>query len=196
MTDATSAEPPDDPVYAFKPSLMGAPWLFRLRPHALEWHIGRHEGRTPYGNIARVHLSYRPSTMQMRRFQTEIWTVGGPKLSIASTSWRSVIEQERLEPAYRAFVLELHRRIAAARADTTFRAGSLPLLYWPGIAIVGGATLAITVPLVSAVRHGDWKGVAIILGLFALFAWQGAGFFYRNWPASYRPDAVPPRVLP
>ena len=76
----------DDPIYGYKPSLMGAAWELRLRPDALEWRMGRHEGRVPYGRIARIRLSFRPVTMQTRRFVTEIWPVGGPRLSIASTS--------------------------------------------------------------------------------------------------------------
>jgi hypothetical protein len=51
-TPDDQARPPDsgeDPVYIHKPSLMGAPWELRLRPEALEWRTGRHEGRIPYG---------------------------------------------------------------------------------------------------------------------------------------------------
>ena len=47
----------DDPVYGYKPSLLGAPWEFRLRPDALEWQAGRHQGGIPYGRVARVRLS-------------------------------------------------------------------------------------------------------------------------------------------
>ena len=55
-----------DLSYAYKPSLLGAPWEFRLTADALEWSIGRHQGRTPYDRIARVRLSFRPVTMQTR----------------------------------------------------------------------------------------------------------------------------------
>ena len=53
---------------------MGAPWEFRLRPDALEWRMGRQEGRILYGRIRRIRLSFRPVTMQTRRFVTEIWS--------------------------------------------------------------------------------------------------------------------------
>ena len=66
----------DDPVYAYKPSLMAAPWELRLKGDALTWRAGRHEGRVPYGRIARVRLSFRPATMQTRRFVTELWPAG------------------------------------------------------------------------------------------------------------------------
>jgi hypothetical protein len=193
MTDETA---PDDPAYSYKPLLMGAPWEFCLRPDALEWRAGRHHGRAPYRRVTRVRLSYRPSTMQTRRFLTEVWPAGGPKLSIASTSWRSMVEQENLEAAYGAFVRELHRRIAAAGTDATFQTGSPALLYWPGLAIVAGATLAIAVLAVRAVALGDWAAGAIMAGFLALFAWQGATFFHRNRPGRYRPEAVPSKLVP
>ena len=55
--------------YAYKSSLMGAPFEFRLAPDALEWRKGGIAGRTPYGRIRRIRLSFRPMTMQNYRFR-------------------------------------------------------------------------------------------------------------------------------
>ena len=49
--------PSDDPLYSYKPSLMGAAWEFRLRPDVLEWRMGRHEG--PAARITAGGLSKR-----------------------------------------------------------------------------------------------------------------------------------------
>ena len=102
-----------DPVYVYKPSLMGAPWELCLRPDALEWQLGRQRGRIPYARISRVRLSFRPATMQTRRFVAEIWWPGGRRLLIASTSWQSLFEQRPQDRAYGAFIHELNQRIAA-----------------------------------------------------------------------------------
>ena len=96
--------------------------------------MGRHHGRVPYARIVRVRLSFRPQTMQGRRFVTEVWPAGGPRLTIASASWRSVLDQAAQDEAYGAFVRELHARLAAAGSAAVFDAGSPPLLYWPGLA--------------------------------------------------------------
>jgi hypothetical protein len=45
-----------DPIYAHKPSLMGAAWQLCLRSDALEWQTGRYSGRIPYAGITRVRL--------------------------------------------------------------------------------------------------------------------------------------------
>lgn len=186
----------EDPVYIHKPSLMGAPWELHLRPDALEWRTGRHEGRIPYARVTRVRLSFRPVTMQTRRFLAEVWSAGGPRLSIASTSWRSMVEQAAQDQAYGAFLRELHRRIAAAGATPAFDRGSPALLYWPGLAVLVGVVAGFAVLIVQALDIGAYGGAAVVGAFFALFAWQGGTYFRRNRPGRYRPDALPADLVP
>jgi hypothetical protein len=195
----TSSSAGDDPAYSYKPSLMGAAFEFRLRPEALEWRKGRHEGRTPYGRIARVRLSFRPMTMQMRRFVTEIWPADGPKLTIASTTWRSLVEQSAQDDAYGAFIRELHRRmvdqsLAAAPAQASFETGMSPILYWPGLVLFAGASVGFLVLTVRALELAAYGGAALIGGFLILSLWQSGVYFRRNRPGRYRPEA-PPRYL-
>ena len=190
------SDPAADPVYIHKPSLMGAPWELRLRPEALEWRTGRHEGRIPYARVTRVRLSFRPVTMQTRRFLAEVWSAGGPRLSIASTSWRSMVEQAAQDQAYGAFMRELHRRIAAAGAAPAYDRGSPALLYWPGLAVFVGVVAGFAVLIVQALDIGAYGGAAVVGAFFALFAWQGGTYFRRNRPGRYRPDALPADLVP
>src|SRR6266699_5947570 len=103
---------------------MGAAWELRLRPDALEWQAGRRCGRIPYARVTWVRLSFRPVTMQTRRFVTEIWWPGGPRLSIASSSWRSPVEQVAQDRDYGAFVRALNARVAAAGTQASFETGA------------------------------------------------------------------------
>jgi hypothetical protein len=185
-----------DPVYAYKPSLLGAPFEFRLAPTALEWSRGRFNDRVPYDRIRRLRLSFRPVTMQSHRFVAEIWSAAGPKLEICSTSWRSIVEQERHDAAYSAFIAELHRRIAAGGATVSFETGSPVALYWLGLAMFAGASLALAALTVRALQIGAPGGAAIVGGFLALFLWQVGTFFRRNRPGSYQPHTLPPEVLP
>lgn len=182
--------------YAFKSSLIGAPLELQLTEDALAWRKGSVTGRAPYRRIRRMRLSFRPMTMQNYRFLTEIWPDGGPKLQIASTSWKSMFEHERLDAAYVAFVTELSRRVGAAGGQTSFERGSPALIYWPGVAVLAGALLAIAALAVRALQTGALAGAAFIAAFLALFLWQGGGFFLRNRPGTYHPDAMPPQLLP
>jgi hypothetical protein len=185
-----------DPVYAYRPSLLGAPFEFRLTPTALEWSRGRFAARVPYERIRRLRLSFRPVTMQSHRFIAEIWWTAGPKLEICSTSWRSIVELERHDAAYTAFVAELHRRIARAGASVSFETGSPVVLYWIGLPVFAGASLALAALTARALQTGAMGAAAIVGGFLALFLWQVGTFFRRNRPGTYAPDSLPPEVLP
>jgi hypothetical protein len=192
------ARPDAAPIdrYAYKPSLVGATFEMNLGPDALQWEAGRRSGRIGYAEISRVRLSFRPVTMQTYRFQMEIWSSCAPKLVVASTSWKNLLEQERHDEAYAAFVRELHRRLARTGATTQYQAGAVALLYWPGVAIFVGTSLVLAGLVVSALQTATWSAAAIVAGFLALFLWQAGGFFLRNRPATYQPTAIPPQVLP
>jgi hypothetical protein len=195
--DAASAETgAGDPYYMYKPSMLGAAWEFALRPHGLEWRLGRHSGLLRYDRIRRVRLSFRPATMQSHRFLTEIWSADNPKITIASTSWRNLVEQARQDNAYSPFVIELHRRIAAAGANAQFTSGTPMPIYWLGAVVFVGIVAAMIALVVRSLLAKDWLGAALIAGLFALFGWQIGNFFRRNRPGRYDPNAVPVTVLP
>jgi hypothetical protein len=183
-------------AYGFRPSLMGAPQQFAVEPDALDWDIGRHSGRIPYRSISRIRLSYRPVTLQLHRFQIEIWSDAAPKLIIASSSWRSMVEQERQDPAYRAFVVALHRRIAESGARPALHAGAPAFAYWPG-AVLFVVMLAVFPWMLAKTARGDaFWGTALVALVMGVFLWQIGGFFWRNRPTGYAADAIPEAVLP
>ena len=184
-----------DPHYAFKPSLMGAASQFWLRPEGLEWHVRSATGVVPYAQIDRVRLSFRPMTAQSYRFLTEV-RAPGARLTIVSSSWKSMFEQERQNDAYRAFVTELHRRIAAAGGTTQFVTGYAAPLYWAGLGIFAGTLLGFAMLILRALMIQDWVGAGFVAAFLALFLWQIGGYFRRNRPSVYRPDALPRLLLP
>lgn len=194
----------DASVYVHKPSLMGAPWELRLEPDALAWRSGQLAGRVRYDRVIRVRLSFRPLTLQARRFVTELWHRDGAartsrftsKLTISSTTWVSLMEQTPQDAAYGDFVRALHRRIAATGGDVSFLAGSPALLYWPGLVIFLGAVAALAVLILRALALGEYAGAALLGGFLALFVWQTGNFFLRNRPGRYRPDVLPNWLVP
>jgi hypothetical protein len=183
-------------AYGYRPSLMGAAWRFRLTDDGIEWAAGRKSGRIPYRNVRRLRMSFRPVNMQTHRFLTEVWADGAPKLAIVSSSWKSLVEQERLDQFYSAFVAELHRRIAQAAMPVHFEQGSTPLLYWPGLIIFVGVALGLAMLIVRALQADAMSGAAFIGGFLVLLLWQGGTYFRRNRPGVYRPNALPAALMP
>jgi hypothetical protein len=196
MDDPTQAETPAEPAYAYKPSLMGAGWLLRLTPEHLAWEVGRRTGSVPYRDIARIRMSFKPVTMQTRRYLTEIWAPGAPKITISSASWRSMVEQASLVGPYSEFVTQLHARVAASGAKPRCEGGLHPLLYWPGVVVFGALLLGMAGMIVRALQEASWPGALFVLGFAALFVWQIGNFFRFNRPGRYEVDAPPAHLLP
>ncbi len=183
-------------AYTYRPSLLGSPWEFRLVGDRIDWTNGRKTGRVPFRTLRRVRLSFRPASMQTQRFAAELWADGAPKLEILSSTWKSMVEQERLDKPYAAFIAELHRRIALAAPPARFEQGSHPLLYWPGLIVYIGVSFGLAWLVMRALQAGIEGGAAVIGAFLALFLWQGGNFFRRNRPGFYRPDAPPAELMP
>ena len=192
QTETTTAEP----AYSYKPSLAGAPWQFRLAPDHLVWTRGYRSGTLPYRDIARIRLSFRPMTMQTKRYLTEIWAPETPKLTIASASWKGLIEQTALAGPYSEFVAELHRRVAAAGGRPRCDCGIHPILYWFGVFVYAAVLFGLAALIVRALQIASYPAALFIAAFFGLFAWQLGHFFRLNKPVRYQPDAPPQQLLP
>jgi hypothetical protein len=201
MEESTAIGDATDPVsgefvYAYKPSVLGAAHEFGLDDRGLSWRVGGRSGHIPYADIRRVRLAFRPMTMQTYRFVAEIWSSTAPKLLISSTSWRSMVEQERLDASYVAFISELHRRLAVQRVPAAFQAGTLPFVYWMGLVLFVVVALALAALTVRALQAGAVTGALFVVVFLGAFLWQAGAFFRRNRPGTYAPDAIPSAVLP
>ncbi len=183
-------------VYTYRPSLLGAAWEFALTGQTLDFRAGRKPGQIELRKITRVRMSFRPIAMQSQRFLTEIWAEGAPKLEICSSSWKSMVEQERLDRPYTTFVTELHQRLAQAGVPARFEQGSSPLRYWPGLVIFAAIALALAALVAIGLRAQAWQGTGFVAVFLSIFLWQVGNFFRRNRPRVYRPDALPAGLMP
>src|SRR5664279_4168548 len=112
--DATTPALPAPVIsYAYKASLIGAAHQFELTENGLSWQAGSRSGVWPYLDIAAIRLSYRPVSMQSRRFRADIESVSGQRIVILSTSWQTVALMAPQDRDYRAFITQLHARMRA-----------------------------------------------------------------------------------
>ncbi|HEY6862212.1 MAG TPA: hypothetical protein VI358_20810 [Pseudolabrys sp.] len=183
-------------TYAYRPSVMGAVREFKLSDDGIDWAAGVRSGHIPYRNVRLLRMSYRPTSIQSQRFMTELWAEGAPKLTINSSSWKSMVEQERLDQSYSAFVRELHLHISNVAPSARFKQGSRPLIYWPSVVVFVAIALGLAGLIARALQIGAFGGAAFVGAFLALFLWQVGNFLRRNRPGEYRPGALPKEVIP
>jgi hypothetical protein len=182
--------------YAYKASLIGSAHQFELTEQGLSWHIGRRAGLWDYADIAGVRLSYRPVSMQARRFRADIRKVGGGRLAIFSTSWQTAALMAPQDRDYRAFIVELHRRMAEAGSQAVLSGGLHPRLYAAAIVCVALLAVAMAGLMLRSILTGEWAGALFLVGFALLFTWQVGGFITRNRPLVYTFDDLPKSLLP
>jgi hypothetical protein len=182
--------------YSYKPSLLGSAYAFTLQPEGLSWRAGRRGALWAYDDIAMIRMSYRPVSMQTRRFRTDMWNRSGQHVIVVSTTWRSMALMEPQADAYRAFITDLHRRVGAAGGRVLCEGGLLPWVYHLATLLLGLVAVAMIGLLVRAVVTHSVAGALFLAALMALFAWQIGTFMVRNRPVAYRPDALPAHLMP
>ena len=182
--------------YAYKASLIGSAHQFELTDAGLSWRIAGRSGVWAYADIAAIRLSYRPVSMQARRFRADIDKAGGGRIAILSTSWQTAALMAPQDHGYRAFMVELHRRLREAGSKASLIGGIGPKTYAAALALLTLLAIAMAALLLRALFIGEFVGALFLVGFAALFSWQIGGFVKRNRPRSYDFDHLPEALLP
>jgi hypothetical protein len=182
--------------YAYKASLIGAAHQFELTEQGLSWRVAGRSGLWPYADVAAVRLSYRPVSMQSRRFRADIDNAVGGRIVILSTSWQTAALMAPQDQDYRAFISQLHARMAGAGSGALLLGGLGPRVYAAAIICVTLVAVAMAGLFVRSIATGEWAGALFLVGFSALFTWQVGGFITRNRPLAYTFDHLPKALLP
>jgi hypothetical protein len=182
--------------YAYKASLIGAAHQFELTDAGLSWRIAGKSGVWPYAEISAIRLSYRPVSMQSRRFRADIENADGARIAILSTTWQTAALMAPQDQDYRDFIALLHERMEKAGSKAALIGGLRPRIYAAAIVLLTLVTIAMAGLLVRAIATGELTGALFLVGFAALFAWQIGGFVRRNRPRAYTSDHLPEGLLP
>jgi hypothetical protein len=194
--EAAPARQASNVSYAYKASLIGSAHQFELTERGLSWQVGSKSGIWPYNAIASVRLSYRPISMQSRRFRADVESSAGQRIAVVSTSWQTVALMAPQDREYRDFIIELHARMERAGSKAVLIGGIGPKTYLAGLVLLGLVAIAIAGLLLRAITTGEFAGGLFLVGFAALFTWQIGGFVIRNRPQQYTFSGVPESLLP
>jgi hypothetical protein len=134
--------------------------------------------------------------MQSRRFRADIENQSRARIAVLSTSWQTVALMAPQDRDYRAFLIELHRRLAQAGGSVALIGGLKPNIYAAALVLLALVATAMAGLLLRAVATGEFAGALFLVGFAMLFAWQIGGFIRRNRPRSYTFDELPNDLLP
>ena len=182
--------------YAYKASLIGAAHQFELTADGLSWRVAGRADAWRYADITAIRLSYRPVSMQAHRFRADIAHASKARLPIISTSWQTAALMAPQDNDYRAFITELHQRMARAGSRAVLTGGLRPNVYTLAVTLVALLALAVGGLLVRALATGEFAGALFLVGFAALFGWQVGGFLRRNRPLPYTFAHIPDALLP
>ena len=181
--------------YTYKASLIGAAHEFELTDSGLSWQAGSKSGCWPYTDISSIRLSYRPVSMQSRRFRADVES-DGQRIAILSTTWQTVTLMSPQDREYRDFITELHRRMSQSGSKAALIRGIGPATYAAAVAVLALVGIAVGGLLLRAILTGEYVGGLFLIGFAALFAWQIGGFVLRNRPGEYTFADLPKALLP
>jgi hypothetical protein len=195
-----TTDPPNEAApgvrYAYKASLIGSAHQFELTGEGVSWQVGSRSGVWPYAEIAAIRLSYRPMSMQSRRFRADIERVGGGRIAIMSTTWQTIALMAPQDQGYRAFMTQLHQRMKQAGSRAELIGGIGPKTFAGGIVLLALVGISMAGLLIRAIATGEFAGVLFLIGFTVLFGWQIGGFMVRNRPRTYTFDQLPGALLP
>jgi hypothetical protein len=167
-----------------------------LTDQGLSWEARGKSGLWPYSDIAAVRLSYRPVSMQSRRFRADVEHKSGQSLAIFSTTWQTIALMVPQDREYRAFIGQLHERLRRAGGRVALVGGIGPVAYAGGCLVLALAAIAVAALLARAVATGEFAGALFLVGFAVLAGWQMGGFIWRNKPRLYSYDDLPETLLP
>ena len=193
---ATEGEGAGTIRYVFKTSLISSAYQFELTDAGLSWQMGRRSGVWPYADIASIRLSYRPVSMQSRRFRADLERAGGERIAILSTTWQTVSLMTPQDRDYRAFIVALHRRMQAAGSKALLIGGIGTVTYAIALTMLALLAIAMIGLFARALATSEFTGALFLVGMAIWFAWTIGGFIKRNRPCRYSFDALPATLLP
>lgn len=210
MPNEPKTETEPDIFYAHRAKPYSSEIVLRLGKRELQVEKGKSKQTYPLDKLERIRLSYAPRNVSRLTFVCDIRARDGHSVTINNLDWKSLIQVEKVDPAYRAFVAALVKRTAVLNPKIQLEAGCGIVRYrltqTVGFGVIGAL-------IVSAFYYGgllgDFKaaegaaneqaGKLLAGGSIALAIYLGLWlktFLTRNRPRDFTAQAIPDSVLP
>lgn len=165
-----------------------------LSDDRLDWIIGGTPDAALLASVAAINLRSGGS-WQSPLAQCRITFRDGFVLTVSDAAW-SGHRDEGKKAAYRDFVHDLHRRLAALPgADVTYTCGFTKTQFHVVSACALFFVALCFIPLIALLVRPDLEYVYVFFAAGAL-TWPLLRMLSNNSPGTYAPAQIPPQVLP
>jgi hypothetical protein len=170
--------------------------IFTLKDDVVAIVQGARKGDFPYRDIDMVRLTFRPRNTTNEGYMAVLYRRDRKTASLTNLSWKSLVDMERQDADYSAFVRALIARIVAANPNVALAAGMPRWRYLlTGLFAVFSMAGLIAVAA-HALQNASWPIAAMAGGLGVYFVWWSWRFLGRNLPRNFTPNAIPADVMP
>lgn len=183
-------------TYTHSPRPLGGPISFALNGDRLTVDSGRKVQEVRLGAVEIVRMTYEPGRIGQKSFRTKVTLKDGKSFTLSSLDWKNLVAAEERTEEYAAFARALCAAIAKANPQARFIAGK-PYLVWASTFAFAVGSLAIMAYLIWRALQMGATTFALLGGLLAVVSvWQIEPMVRLNKPRPFRPDALPPELLP
>ncbi len=192
---------PDDdddtlPSWRQRPKPVGFEIAYRLDGDELVIDSTRKVDRVKLGAIEQVRFTFDPGNISGRGYKVRLTLTDGKRITFGNLSWRSMVDVERDDPRYRAFLEKLCPAIAAANPKCVFVAGKPTALWLAFTTITAVSLLGMAAFALFAFSQSRYPAMWISLGLLAATIWQMEPLVRLNAPKALATGEVPAWLVP
>ena len=188
--------PAPDLLYAHRAKPYSSDLELRLTARALMAEKGKSQQTYALDKLERIRLSFSPRNTSKLTFLCEVRAMDGSSVKFDNLTWKSMIQTERQDVDFRAFVLALIERTATVNRSVRLEAGIgtlkfnlMRMIGFGLIAALAGATIFSATKASYTVAVGSF-GLTVYIALWL------RDFLTRNQPRAFTASAVPGNVLP
>ena len=183
-------------LYEHRPKPFSNSLTLDLGPATLLAERGNSKQEFRLDGIEQLRLSYRPANTARLGFACKLRARDGKTMVFSNLTWRSMVETGRQDEDYSTFTRELIARIGRASPRVEMIAGAPTWQY----RLFFAAFLLLAPSLLASAGYfamnGSWVVGVLTLALTAWLAFYAREYLVRNRPRTFRPEAIPPEVMP
>ncbi|MBL0404645.1 hypothetical protein JKG68_11760 [Microvirga aerilata] len=183
-------------TYSHAPRPTGQTIAYTLKEDCLIIDSGSKVQMAQLGAVERIRLSYEPGRFSNRIFRARLTLKDGKSINITSVNWKSLIQAENLDAAYRTFVLDLIAAVYRTNPKVELLSGKPTFVWLLTVSIAVASFGGMSVLIWRALQMGSVSTALMGILLAVVGIWQIEPMVRLNKPRNFTADDPSQMLLP